>query len=266
MRIFIITMEDPLYTLPFIKEIIEVRKKDIVGIAVAEGDRLKIGEKRSKAVYVLSLLLIMGLIPFLKNSFATVVFKVRKKLSSFLPVIRDPGIYGYAKENDIPVYKVTSLNNKEIIDTLRGLNIDVIINQSQSIIKKDLLDIPNIGVINRHNALLPKNRGRLTPFWVLYKEEKETGVSIHFVDEGIDAGPVIVQKSYPIMPKDNFNTIVDKNYRIAPQAMLKALEKLEQGEKDYIENNDQLATYNAVPTFKEALKFRRKNIWGLFRG
>jgi methionyl-tRNA formyltransferase len=45
-----------------------------------------------------------------------------------------------------------------------------------------------IGVINRHNALLPKNRGRLTPFWVLYKGEKETGVSIHFIDEGIDSG------------------------------------------------------------------------------
>lgn len=266
MRIFIITMEDPLYTLPFIKKIIEAREKDIVGIAIAGADRLEIGEKRSKVVYVISLFLIMGLIPFLKNSAVTVVFKIRKILSSFLPVIRDPGIYDFAKENDIPVYKVTSLHNREIIDRLRALNIDVIINQSQSIIKKDLLDIPNIGVINRHNALLPKNRGRLTPFWVLYKGENETGVSIHFVNEAIDAGPIIVQESYPIASKDNFNTIVENNYRIAPQAILRALEKMELGEKDYIENNDQLATYNSVPTLREAFGYRLGRLKGIIHG
>ena len=47
---------------------------------------------------------------------------------------------------------------------LKAIEPDVIINQSQSIIKKPLLEIPKIGVLNRHNALLPKNRGRLTPF------------------------------------------------------------------------------------------------------
>src|SRR6056297_3998910 len=60
----------------------------------------------------------------------------------------------------------------------------------------------------RSGDLLPKNRGRLTPFWVLYKGEKETGVSIHFVTEGIDAGEIIVQKKFPITSKDTFNTIV----------------------------------------------------------
>jgi len=58
------------------------------------------------------------------------------------------------------------------------------------------LNIPKIGVLNRHNALLPKNRGRLTPFWVLYKGETETGVSIHFVTEDLDAGDIIVQKKF----------------------------------------------------------------------
>ncbi|MBK6838060.1 MAG: hypothetical protein IPG90_07075 [Bacteroidetes bacterium] len=48
MRIFIITMEDPVYTLPFIREIIDQRKQDIVGLAVAHGDRMTIGKNRSQ--------------------------------------------------------------------------------------------------------------------------------------------------------------------------------------------------------------------------
>ena len=58
MRIFIITMEDPVYTLPFIREIIDQRKQDIVGLAVAHGDRMTIGKNRSQIVYLFSLLLI----------------------------------------------------------------------------------------------------------------------------------------------------------------------------------------------------------------
>lgn len=73
------------------------------------------------------------------------------------------------------------------------MDVDLIINQNQNILKKELLSIPKIGVINRHNALLPKNMGRLTPFWVLYKGEKVSGVSIHFVTEELNAGDIIVQ-------------------------------------------------------------------------
>ena len=120
------------------------------------------------------------------------------------------------------------------------------------------MKIPSIGVINRHNALLPKNRGRLTPFWVLYKQEKETGVSIHFVEEGIDSGDIIVQKRFPISPKDTFSSIVKKNYEIAPKAMVEAIDILEKGNYHLISNEGRLATYNSVPTLKEAWSFRFK--------
>ncbi len=265
MRIFIITMEDPLYTLPFIKEIINERQNDIVGIAVTNGDRLTIGKNRSKIAYVFSLLFIMGFISFFKNSIVTALYKVKKKSASVLSFFEDPGILKYACDRNIPTYKIQSPNKKEFLDQLRDLNIDVIINQSQNILKKDLLSIPKIGVINRHNALLPKNRGRLTPFWVLYKQEKETGVSIHFVNEGIDAGPIIVQEKYPVETKDNFNTLVDKNYKIAPHAIFKALNMLEIGENEYIVNDDELATYNSVPTLKDALSYRLMRIRKAFR-
>jgi methionyl-tRNA formyltransferase len=255
MRIYIITMDDPIQTYAFIKKIIDVREKDIVGLAIPNGDRLTLSKGKSKYAYVMSLLLIMGSFHFIKNAFIAVLHKVKKKLFG-LGIVKDPTILGYAKSKGIDVKKIKSPNNKEFIKYLESLNLDIIINQSQSFIKKELLCIPKIGVLNRHNALLPKNRGRLTPFWVLYKGEKETGVSIHFVEESLDSGDIIVQKKYKVDKKDTFNSLVKMNYKIAINAMLEALDILEKGGADFIANPDLEASYNTTPTLKEAFRFR----------
>ncbi|MCB0556984.1 MAG: hypothetical protein KDD02_25780 [Phaeodactylibacter sp.] len=265
MRIFIITMDDPVQTHQFIKYILDRKKGQVVGLAVAEGDRLRIGKSRSKVAYVFSLLLIMGIRYFLINSAQTIWFKIKKKAHA-LGLAGNPSIVHYAEQLGIPTWRIQTPNSKRFQDELRKMNIDVIINQSQSIIKKGLLDIPRIGVINRHNALLPKNRGRLTPFWVLYKEEKETGVSIHFVTEGIDAGDIIIQKKIAVSPKETFNSLVRKNYQVAPIAIIEALDKLEQENMDFLPNTDEEATYNTVPTFKQALRFRMKMMKRAFGG
>ncbi len=263
MRIFIITMDDPVQTRAFIKYIIENRKSDIIGLAISKSDRLTIGKKNSKIVYIISLLLIMGLPAFIRNSSITLIDKIKKKLSKY-GLVKNPSILTYAKAQGIPVWQIRTPNNKRFQAELKKLNPDIIINQSQNIIRKNLIEIPTIGVINRHNALLPKNRGRLTPFWVLYKQEKETGVSIHFVEEGIDSGEIIVQEKFIITKQDNFSSIVKRNYEIAPIAMLRALDKLEKGDCTYINNDDKYATYNTIPSFKDAWLYRKKQIQKLF--
>ncbi len=261
LRIFIITMDDPIETNKFISKIIEARRDSIVGIAVSKGGRLTIGKKRSKIEYLISLLLILGIYQFIKNSLITIFHRIRKKLNKIFPaLVKDPTIIGVAKKFNLPTWEISSPNDKHFLEDLSGLNIDIIINQSQSILKKEILNIPSIGIINRHNALLPKNRGRLTPFWVLYNGEKETGVSIHFVTEKLDAGDIIVQERYTISPKDNFNSLVRKNYEIAPKAMLKALDILENGVYDFIKNDDKIATYNTIPTLRDAIRFRLKRL------
>jgi methionyl-tRNA formyltransferase len=257
-------MDDPVQTRKLIKYIIENRKSDIIGLAVPKGDRLTIGKNRSKIAYLFSLFLIMGLHAFFKNSWITITDKIQKKLAK-KGLAKDPSIQAYAKSHNIPVWNIKTPNNKQFREELKALDPDLIINQSQSIIKKELLNIPKIGVLNRHNALLPKNRGRLTPFWVLYKQEKETGVSIHFVEEGIDSGDIVVQKKFPITSKDTFKSIVKKNYELAPKAMIEAIDILEKGNYSLIENDDNQATYNTVPTLKEAWSYRFRRIRNFFK-
>lgn len=259
MRIFIMTMDDPLKTNNFIKYIIDKKIDSVVGVANTKGNRLTLSKGKSKYIYILSIFLIMGPYHFFINSVITLIHKFRKKMNKY-GIVEDPTVIGYAKKKNIPTFNILNPNSKLFLEEIKKLKPDVIISQSQSILKKEILEIPKIGVINRHNGLLPKNRGRLTPFWVLFKSEKETGVSIHFVDERLDSGKIIVQKKFKIDSKDSFNDIVRKNYEIAPDAMIEALNLLESNKDPCIKNNDNDATYNSTPTFKQALIYRLRNL------
>jgi len=255
MRIYIITMDDPVQTYQFIKDIIDEKKDQIVGLAIPKGDRLTLAKGKSKWVYLFSLLLIMGPFYYTKNVVTTLLHKGKLKFFE-LGLMKNPTVGGYAESKGIPVNYIKTPNNKTFRAYLQSLDLDIIINQSQSFLKKELLEIPKIGVLNRHNALLPKNRGRLTPFWVLKKKEKETGVSIHFVEESLDSGEIIVQKKFRVEPNDTFNSLVKKNYSIASEAMIEALDLLEKGHTNFLPNDDTLATYNSTPSFKDALFYR----------
>lgn len=248
-------MDDPVQTNDFIKKIIDERIKDIIGIAITTGDRLTLTKGKSKYVYLFSLFLIMGPFHFLKNVVINLLHKL-KKMGYKLKICSDPTLLGYSQKLGITAFKIKTPNSISFRNKIYELKPDIIIHQSQNIIKKELLQIPSIGVINRHNALLPKNRGRLTPFWVLYHREKETGVSIHFVKEGIDTGDIIVQEKIKIVHNETFNTLVNKNYQIALKAMIKALDLIESGSYVLIPNDDSKSTYNSVPTFMDALNYR----------
>lgn len=262
MKIFILSMDDPLYTIPFLKTVIDARAADICGVAlVTKGDRLTVRRNQSKLAYLVALLVILGPIEYGRNVAKSLAHWVRGKLAARFPRVRPSSLLDYAEVLSIRTFEVTNPNREDFLASLRELQPDVIINQSQSILKSELLSIPRLGTVNRHNALLPKNRGRLTPFWVKYKREPRTGVSIHFVDEKIDAGAIVVQKSFPVLKSDSISDIVRKNYEIAPDTMLEALDKLEKGDDNFLPNDDADATYNSIPTLRDAFRFRFGLSW-----
>ncbi len=257
MKIFIITMEDPLYTIPFLKKILLAKEKDICGVAIVKkGNRISVQKHKSKFEYLITLLIILGPFSYFENLIKTVHYFIMCKISFYIKALQSPSIIAIANKLNIPTFTIQNPNDPVFLKSLEQLQPDVIINQSQNIIKKDLLSIPKIGVINRHNALLPKNRGRLTPFWIKFKKERETGVSIHFLTEKIDSGNIIHQEQFNVTPKDSIRKIVKKNYEVAYNAMLTALDKLEKGDKRYLKNDDSLATYNTIPSLKDAINYR----------
>jgi len=245
-------MDDPIITNNFIKKVIQFRKDEIIGLAKAKGNRLKTF-KKSKLEYIFCLFWILGPITFIKNTIISLIFKLESIVFAWFGSYSQYSILHYCKLRNIPSYEVSDVNSSFFLETLKELDPDIIINQSQQILDREIINLPKYGVINRHNSLLPRHRGRITPFWVLLNEDKKTGVSIHFVNESLDQGELIYQFSYFINDR-NFNQIVKTNYRIAPFAMLKALENIENNER-YKVPMATAGNYNSTPLFTDLVRF-----------
>ena len=133
---------------------------------------------------------------------------------------------------------------------------------------EEFLSIPEIGCLNRHCALLPKYRGLLAPFWTYLNGEKESGVSIHFIDKEIDNGPILVQKRVNIERFDTFDSVLEKDFGLAPDAMLEAIDLIRRGDysEHLIPNDKSIATYFSKPTLSDAIRYRRVMLSRWFRG
>lgn len=102
---------------------------------------------------------------------------------------------------------VKTVNDAETADLLKQLNPDVIIVNGTGIIKKHILDICNVPVINMHVGITPKYRGVHGGYWALVNQDKEhCGVTVHLVDEGIDTGSILYQALIHPTAHDNFAT------------------------------------------------------------
>lgn len=105
----------------------------------------------------------------------------------------------FSLENNLFTKKIDKINAKESIELLKSMNIDFIFSfQYDQIIGKNILSIPKYGAINLHFAPLPKYRGVSPIAWALINGEEEFGVTIHYMDQGVDTGDIISQTKFSI--------------------------------------------------------------------
>jgi methionyl-tRNA formyltransferase len=264
-RIFITTMDEPYFMNPFIANILKERKKDIIGLASSKGGRLTTRKKRFDVSYAITLLLIIGLKNSIKIGYTSLVFWIQKKLPKTYHIKKPLSIIQIAQQLDIPTWEVDNVNDAEFIVILEKLKPDLIINQAQEIVKPMFIKIPPYGVLNRHSSLLPKNRGRLSPFWALFRQDRETGVTIHFVSEEIDRGDIICQEKIRIDKTDDFLTLTQKGYNIAADLMLIAIKKIESGKFEVMPNDPAGGNYNTIPTLYDAITYKNNRIVNLVK-
>lgn len=260
MRIFITTMDEPYFMNPFIAQILKERKNDIIGLATSKGGRLTTRRKRVDISYAITLLLIVGLKNSIKIGYTSLLFFIQKKIARKFRIKNPLSIIQIAHDLNIPTWEVTTVNDDGFLTMLKRIKPDIIINQAQEIVNAEFLHIPKYGVLNRHASLLPKNRGRLSPFWVLLKGENETGVTIHFVSEEIDRGDIICQKKIMVSPNDDFFSLTQKGYDVAADIMLESLKKIESGKFNTMPNDPRKGNYNTIPTLRDALNYKKRVI------
>ena len=161
-------------------------------------------------------------------------------------------------KHGVPVIKVMgSVNSDESLSALRSLEADLFISiTGNQIFKRPLLDIPRLGTLNLHTALLPKYRGLMPSFWVLKNKEKQTGVSVFFVDEGIDSGPILVQKKINIENISQWELIRMTKF-LGMEAILEGIELIQSGDYELIANNEEESTYYSFPTRQDVIEFKK---------
>ncbi len=122
---------------------------------------------------------------------------------------RSKGVVKIAENNNIPVYRWKSIRDQSVVDKIKKLNADLGVSAGNKrfVFTREVIDSFKHGVVNYHCSLLPKNGGQFPIHWQIYKGEPEIGITVHYCDEGIDTGDLILQETVPLAPDDTFKSI-----------------------------------------------------------
>jgi hypothetical protein len=128
------------------------------------------------------------------------------------------------------VFIVADFNGPECEQLLREIEPGVVVLGGSGIIRKNIIDIPKIGILNAHPGLLPEYRGVDVIPWAIYRGDP-IGVTVHFVDEGIDTGGIIARKVVDIDEGDSLDSLGKKADKLAGKLMAETVLKIVQGEQ-----------------------------------
>ncbi len=156
----------------------------------------------------------------------------------------------FALDNGIEkIYQPEKIKDEEFVKELEKLNANlfVVVAYGQ-ILSEQVLNIPKYGCINVHGSLLPKYRGAAPIQWSIINGEEKTGVTIMYMEKGMDTGDMILKEEIIIEPKDTYKTLHDKMSIVGAEALIKALELVENGTVNAQKQNDDEATYAPMIT------------------
>ena len=159
-------------------------------------------------------------------------------------VMTPTAVKAAAVEYGIPVYTPKTLRDEEFASLLSELSPELIVVVAYGkILPKNVLDFPKYGCINLHVSLLPKYRGAAPMQRAIMEGDKETGVTVMYMEEGLDTGDIIDVSKFPIGPEDDFEAIHDRSAEIGGKLLCEVIPKIESGNIMRTKQNDTLATY-----------------------
>lgn len=246
MRLVILTQDDPFYLARNIDYLLKKLPPYAEVVATVVFDVSPFGKRESFRDKIKKTYEIFGLPFFVRYGLKFVASKadsrnnVRKTLA----------------DRNIPLIHIDgNINKDENLAKLTAYKPDLLVSiAGNQIFKRKLLDVATHGCINLHTALLPKYRGLMPSFWVLKNGETHTGVSVFFVDEGIDSGPILVQKKLEIGSMSQAE-LIDVTKKMGMDAILESIEKIHVGRPELMANDAAQMTYFSFPTRADVQAF-----------
>lgn len=214
MNVVFLTTDDPLYLPAFFERVLAARPDTAAVLVVPPlyRNQTALGAARRY-------LRTFGPRAFCGLAVRTVAAKLRRR--SIASTCRAHGVW-YADVQDV--------NDEEVRLFLERTATDVLVSVScPQILERPLVELPPMGCLNVHGAILPHYRGVLPSFWMLANGEDRAGVSIFFVNETIDGGDLCGQRSFAIGSTDTLDDLLRRSKAVAADLLVDVLERVEQG-------------------------------------
>ena len=184
---------------------------------------------------------------------------------------RPDRLYGAAEEAGIAVFDTAHLGDAEVEVSLRELAPDLgVMAFVQEFISQTVLDLPVHGTIQYHPSLLPRHRGRSAINWAIIQGETTTGISIFWPDEGMDTGPILLQREVEIGPDDTVGSLYrDKMYDLGIDMLVESVALVSAGKAPKLAQDESVVTYERPAQGRLArIDWRRPlaEVYNLIRG
>ena len=250
MNIMIVTQEDALYIPRLIAGLMPERRGDIVGVTILPGETAT----RNIGKY----LRFMGPVDFSRQVLRYGWYGLLNRLFPRGIHGRFHSVAAVARRYSIPVLKPTNVNDRGYLDQLRAMDVELVLSvAAPQIFREEILSLPRYGCINIHNGLLPRYQGLLPSFWVLANGEEYTGTTVHYMNQEIDAGEIILQEKFKIEEDDTLHSLVYRTkITMGPRLLLRALSLIEAGDVEKVEVDWSQATYYGFPDRGAVRRFR----------
>lgn len=157
-------------------------------------------------------------------------------------VLTPPEVKVRALAAGLPVLQPPKI--RQIVDDLKAFGADVaVVVAYGQILPRSVLDVPRLACLNIHASLLPRHRGA-SPIQAAIREgDTETGVTIMFMDEGLDTGDILLMDHLPILPSDTGGVLHDKLALAAPASLERALDLIASGNPPRVPQDNALSTH-----------------------
>ncbi len=165
-----------------------------------------------------------------------------------------PPVKVYAESVSIPVYQPETMKGEAFLETLRKLDPELIVVTAYGkILPPYILDYPRYGCLNVHGSLLPEYRGAAPMQRAVMEGKTETGVTIMYMDVGLDTGDMLLKKTLKVGENDNFECVHDGLGVLGADALLEAITLLEKEEAPREKQDEARANYAAKITKEDCL-------------
>ena len=150
---------------------------------------------------------------------------------------------------NIPVLQPEKAKDPGFIEELKEFQADIFVVAAYGkILPEAVLNLPPYGCVNVHGSLLPKYRGAAPIQWAIINGEEKTGVTIMQMNKGMDTGDMILKRELPIQQSDTGGSLYDKMAALGAEALLSALQSIEEGAFVREKQDDSMATYAPMLT------------------